>query len=243
MKMSTITPEQEQAIADYLSCREITVGRGSEESACSIAAINLALTGRLTDEIPPCMSPVIGRWIIVVQDAMPHAMRNGGEWAALLPLAAGTGQAHESQRLAIVLDWMWEVVLPAFQPKADAGGYGAEWRSMCAERSEGAAAKAAAAAWAATWAAKATREKEAATWAEWAEWAAAWAAKWAARAAKAEEAEEAAEAAAATAWAAKEAARKAEDEEAAWAAYDPIGLLRRLIAVSVPLAEDLEGAE
>jgi hypothetical protein len=67
-------------------------GLGTEESACSIAAINLALTGELTDDIPDCMSEVIGRWIIPTQDAMPAELRNSPRWKSLLPLAAGTGQ-------------------------------------------------------------------------------------------------------------------------------------------------------
>ena len=65
--MSTITTEQQTAIADFLKGRRIP---------CSVAAINLALFGRLTDHVPPCMSLVVGRWIIRIQDAMPDTMRN-----------------------------------------------------------------------------------------------------------------------------------------------------------------------
>jgi hypothetical protein len=203
--MSTITPAQQAAIAAYLAGRHIPAGVGSLESACSIAAINLALTGRLTDEIPACMSLVVGRWIIVIQDAMPDAMRNGEPWRALLPRAAGTGRAHEAQRLAIILDWMWRTVLPQLQAMADAGGYGAEWARMCSERTEAAAR---AAAWAA--------EAAGAAWAAWAAWAAAGAARAAARAA----------------WAAAEAAARAANQQAFWLAVDPPALLARLVAVS-----------
>jgi hypothetical protein len=106
--MSTITKDQQQAIAAFLATHELPAGLGSQEAACSIAAINLALTGELTDRIPDCMSKVIGEWIIRVQDSMPSTMRNSDEWKRLLPLAAGTGREHESERLKLILAWMWE---------------------------------------------------------------------------------------------------------------------------------------
>lgn len=105
--MSTLTAVEQQKIADRLATHDLSSGLGDELTACSIASINLALTGRLTDEIPACMSPVIGKWIIGVQDVMPFAMRNSTEWKRLLPLAAGTGRGSESARLSIILEWMW----------------------------------------------------------------------------------------------------------------------------------------
>lgn len=210
---STITPDQQAAILDRVMTHDIATGVGTEETACSIASINLALLGRLTDEIPDCMSPVIGKWIIVVQDAMPDEMRNSVEWRQLLPLAAGTGRDREAERLAIILDWMWSTVLPSIQPVADAGGYGEQWRAMCAERTPAAAT--------------------AASWASWAE--ASWAAAAATAAATAAEASRAAveAAAAAAARAAERAAAWA--APAAWTTFAPADLLRRLIYVEQPL--------
>ena len=49
--MSTLTIEQTEAIRAFLVGREIPAGLGTKESACSIAAINLALSGKLTDDI------------------------------------------------------------------------------------------------------------------------------------------------------------------------------------------------
>jgi hypothetical protein len=132
--MSTITQEQQEAIAAYLKDRHIPVGLGTKEVACSIAAINLVLTGKLTDAIPGCMSAVVGRWVLRIQDAMPDAMRNSTDWRSLLPLAAGTGHELESERLSIILDWMWGTVLPQLQPVADAHGYGDKWGTMVTER-------------------------------------------------------------------------------------------------------------
>jgi hypothetical protein len=134
--MTNLTTEQDQAIRQYLATRNLSKGLGSNDKPCSIAAINLALTGELTDDIPECMSPVIGEWIIVIQDAMPHEMRNSPEWKALLPLAAGTGRDHEQQRSDLILNWMWETVLPVLQPIADQQGFGDEWSAMLIERSE-----------------------------------------------------------------------------------------------------------
>jgi hypothetical protein len=211
--MSTITIEQQAAIAAKLDGMTLPSGLGDEHAACSIAAINLAISGRLTDDIPDCMSPVIGRWIIAVQDAMPADMRNSPRWKGLLPLAAGTGREHEDERIALILDWMWSVVLPTLQPLADERGFGLQWRQMTTERTAEAAGEAAAAA------AEAAGEEAAA--AATAAGAAATAAGAAARAAEAWAAEAAAWAAeAAEAW-----------EAAAWNRFDPCALLERLVAV------------
>jgi hypothetical protein len=92
------------------------------------------------------MSPVIGQWIMRLQDAMPGELRNSPRWRLLLPLAAGTGRERESERLAIMLDWMWGVVLPQLLPRAENQGFGAEWEKMLLDRVSTAYAAAAAAA-------------------------------------------------------------------------------------------------
>ena len=206
--MSTITLEQQTAIAVKLAGMHLPSGLGDEESACSIAAINLALSGELTDDIPPCMSKAIGKWIIRIQDSMPDDMRNSARWKQLLPRAAGTGRAKEKKRLAIILDWMWGTVLPTLQPLADDRGFGTEWKRMTTERTRAAAGRASCGV-----------DGAAARAADAAAWAAAWAA--------AEAAEAAWAAAAAWAWAAAEAAEAA----SAWETFDPCGLLERLINV------------
>ena len=203
-----LTTEQQTAIADRLASMHLPSGLGDEENACSIAAINLALTGTLTDKIPDCMSEVIGRWIIEIQDSMPDEMRNSPQWKSLLPLAAGTGREKEKERMQIILDWMWGTVLPTLQPLAEEKGFGAEWERMTTERTE----EAARAAW----------EAVSAAWdaavAAWSAARAAMAAKTAAMAARARAAEEAA-------WAAASAG-KGQDS---WETFNPAGLLYRLI--------------
>jgi len=237
--MSTITATQQTAIARYLDGRHLGSGIGTAEEPCSIAAINLALSGRLTDDIPECMSPTIGRWIIAIQDAMPDDLRNSARWRSLLPLAAGTGRDHEAARAQALLDWMWTVVLPQLQPMADAQGFGAPWTVMCQVRTAKAARAAARAAGAAraAWAARAAAEARAA-WAAEAEAreAAAWAAAWAARAAAAAaEARAAWAAEARAAWAAEARAAGAAEARAAganyWTAISPCAMLDRLIRI------------
>jgi len=215
-----ITKEQQDAIADYLAEHYIPAGFGIDP----IVAINLALTGECTNKIPACMSEVVGRWIVVVQDAMPDDIRNGERWKALLPLAAGTGREHERERMDIILDWMWSVVLPDRQAVADARGFGDEWRTMCTERTEAAAKVVTGAVWV-TNAGRAAADTADAAWA---------AARDAAKNAKRGTAEAVAWAAAnAIAWAAAGAAGAAADaaRAAAWERYDPCGLLERLIKV------------
>lgn len=205
--MSTISEQQERAIIELVDRAHLPHGMGDKANPCSVAAINLALTNELTDKIPECMSEVVGKWIIRIQDSMPDEMRNSQEWKRLLPQAAGTGRFREQERLDIILDWMWGTVLPLLQPLADEGGFGGEWQRMCSERTEGAAGAARDAAGDAVGAARDAAR------------AAVGAAEFAAGAAV-----EAAEAAAKAAWAA---------EADYWTQVDPPRLLAKLIAVGV----------
>ncbi len=228
--MSTITQSQQDAIAAYVTSHHLPSGLGTAEGACSIAAINLALTNTLTDVVPDCMSVVIGRWIIGVQDAMPDAMRNSPAWKSLLPFAAGTGRDREPQRLAIVLDWMWTRVLPTLQPLADKHGFGDTWTYMLTEKTEDAshAADSAAAAYAADCAASHAADSAAAAAAEAARTAAypVGAAAYAAAAAAAAAAE-AARTAAYPVGAAADPLGAAYAET--WNTFDPCEVLQRLI--------------
>ena len=133
------TEVQKKSLIEYLSSHDLAKGLGSEESACSIAAINLAISGELTDEIPECMSPVIGKWIIRIQDAIPSEVRNSAEWKRLLPLAAGTGRGKEKERLDLILKWMWTEVLAILLPIATQRGFGKEWGTMLTEKTVSAA--------------------------------------------------------------------------------------------------------
>jgi hypothetical protein len=136
---NTFTPEHRTKLEEYLSNHDLPKGLGTEENACSIAAINLAISGKLTDIIPDCMSAVLGRATIILQDAMPYEIRNSARYKKMLPDMAGTGRKHEQKRLAILMDWMWSVVLPQLQHLADEKGFGKEWRTMCELKTSSAA--------------------------------------------------------------------------------------------------------
>jgi hypothetical protein len=266
--MSEITTEQETAIREWIHAHPtLSTGIGTAESACSVAAINLALTGELTDRVPDCMSEVIGRWVIGVQDRMPAEIRNSGAWRELLPLAAGTGRSHEAERTAMVLDWMWGTALPLVQPLAYAHGFGTAWRQMTTDRTASAASAAYAAASAtlssaaigASFAAR--RTGDTATSAAYTAASAASAASAAASATLSSAASTASAAYAAAsatlssaayaAIGASFAARRTGDTatsaaytaalaaNAAWTTLDPIGLLRQLIAITDPRAAEM----
>jgi hypothetical protein len=208
----TFTQKHKAKLEQYLATHILPKGLGTKESACSIAAINLAISGILTDRIPDCMSDVLGKATIRLQDAMPEKMRNSLRYKALLPEMAGTGRKHEQERLAILLDWMWSVVLPQLQPLADKHGFGTEWQTMCNLNTDAAADAAAAAADAASAAYAAD------------------AAIYAAGAYASTDADYAADAAAGAASAAYAAGAYAADF---WETVDPIGVLERMTYLNV----------
>jgi len=223
--MTTLyTPEVRARLEDYLSTHDLPIGLGDEESACSIAAINMSLSGELTDNIPACMSEVLGRATITLQDDMPSHMRNSDRYKAWLPTAAGTGRDHEQERLDVLMDWMWRTVLPQLQGRADDEGFGKEWRRMCEERTEGAAETARSAA-------RAVRAADAADAADAAAYVAAYAAyAFGYAAVRAADAADAAVRAADAAYAVVRAAY-AFGYAAFWQKVDPIGVLERMTKI------------
>lgn len=139
MLITEYTPEIRAKYAEFLHTHKLVHGVGTADSPCTIAALNIAATGIVTDERPACMSAVIHLWIIQIQDHMPLDMLNSEEWIAAAIDAPGTGNDHEKERISIIMDWMWRVGLQLLQQTADDRGYGDEWRAMCALRTEKAA--------------------------------------------------------------------------------------------------------
>lgn len=145
--MTDYTTDHRIKLETYLASCVLSRGLGRKESACTLAAINLAMSGELTDKIPACMSKVLGSAAVELQDAMPDKMRNSLRYKSLIPDMPGTGRAQEQERLSVLLDWLWSVVLPQLQSIAEKGGFGDEWRLMCQDRTAYAARGAAYAAW------------------------------------------------------------------------------------------------
>ena len=145
--MTDYTTDHRIKLETYLANHVLSYGLGREESACTLAAINLAMSGELTEKIPVCMSRVLGSAAVGLQDAMPDEMRNSLRYKSLIPDMPGTGRAQEQERLSVLLDWLWSVVLPQLQSIAEKGGFGDEWRTMCQDRTADAARGAANAAW------------------------------------------------------------------------------------------------
>jgi len=208
------TTENRTKLEAYLATHSLPSGLGDKKSACTLAAINLALTGKLTDVTPSCMSLVLGSATIRLQDVMPYQMRNSKRYKRLIPDMPGTGREREAERLAVLMDWMWTVVLPQLQPIADKHGFGPEWRNMCEVKTPADAACAANAAEAAANTARAASVYAASVAAARASDAAATPTDYAS------------EVAAHAALAAADAALAAEAEF--WEAVDPIGVLERM---------------
>ena len=217
------TIENRSKLEAYLATHSLPSGLGNEESACTVAAINLAITGKLTDGTPSCMSLVLGRTTIQMQDGMPDQMRNSKRYKSLIPDMPGTGRERETERLAVLMDWVWTVVLPQLQPLADNHGFGSAWKNMCEVKTPDAAVRAARAARAADYAAGYAANAAALAAADAARFAAGAAAD-AARAA----AGVAVAAARAAAGVAVAAARAAANVVKFWEVVDPIGLLERM---------------
>ena len=126
------TDADTRALTEYLASHDLGVGKGTIQNTCSLGAINLAQTNTLTDMVPECMSAVIGRWIIRVQDRMPDDTRNSPEWKALLPLAAATGRdiGDESRRAKLLIDWLWDGPMTRVLPSVAGLGFEDEWKTM-----------------------------------------------------------------------------------------------------------------
>ena len=108
IEIDETTADQRRRIAERLAGIEhLSVGVGTERSPCSIAAINLALSGRLTDDVPECASPARCAFVIGLQDRLPASIRDSAEWRAALPLLAGTRGMPEDLR-PVLIPWLWE---------------------------------------------------------------------------------------------------------------------------------------
>ena len=138
MAITELTQDQQKVKALLATHPHLSVGVGNEEEMCTIAAINMALTGRVSDDTHPCISPVIRGWVIVTQDAMPDAIRDSEAWRECVPLIAGSAASAEIERARVerIMAWMWDALgddafLPDYARQA--------WDYMLSERTTRAA--------------------------------------------------------------------------------------------------------
>jgi hypothetical protein len=119
MTSYTLSADDVQRIRDALLSRDLFICSGvgdatepGQGEACTIAEINLVLTGELDDGSHPCISEVIRFWVINVQDAMPSYLRNLPAWRnAAIGIAGSTGSAEQDRaRIALIMSWMWEAL-------------------------------------------------------------------------------------------------------------------------------------
>ena len=134
MKKTEWTPQAHNRLTRYLETHRLRSGIGDRKSPCSIQAINIALTGKPGMDTPNCMSETMGDWIIVVQDSIPDTLRNSQEWKELLSRAADTQRHQEEERNSIILEWMWDKVLPHITETLDHKGARDSWKTMIEER-------------------------------------------------------------------------------------------------------------
>jgi hypothetical protein len=234
--MTTITDAQRAQLAEAFASPTLRIGEGlgttgpvDSGERCTIAEIALVLTGTLSDGPHPCISEVIRRWVIPIQDAMPDELRNSPAWRAAAPLIAGTAtddERIESERRDMIIAWMWdrladEAVLAVLPNEVRPA-----WGRMLAERTSAAADGADADA-----AARAV-DGDQVIYAACSARSAAAAVDAAAAAAATDAADDAARAARAVAHAAQAAAHVAgAGGQAYWRRADPAGLLARLVAI------------
>jgi hypothetical protein len=140
----TVTDDIRAALAAALNSPDLTLisGLGNADGGpasgerCTIAEINLVLTGKLSDDPHPCISEVIRQWVIRVQDRMPDSIRNSSAWRGASVGIAGSASTPgvEQARRQMVMDWMWERLGDEAVLEAIPAGCRAAWDRMLSER-------------------------------------------------------------------------------------------------------------
>jgi hypothetical protein len=109
-----ITQETREQVARECATRRMVTGTGDhgEGTACLMSAVNLGLTGRLTDKHHPYVSEAVRGLVVGLHDSLPDAVRSGQAWRSLGPLMLGTGDdGHDDERVRMILGWVRGSVL------------------------------------------------------------------------------------------------------------------------------------
>lgn len=80
----------QKLVATFVTGATLGQGLNDSQTPCTIAAINLTLSGRFSDDCPECMSPELCDFVIYLQDSITHECRNSAEWKSVIPLLLDT---------------------------------------------------------------------------------------------------------------------------------------------------------
>lgn len=130
-------------LRQFLADHTLSAGMGTADSPCSIGAINLVLSNKLTDERPECMHPILHAFVIHIQDVMPDSLRNSSRYKDAIPRLLNTANSTLDHK-RILLDWLFTKVLPIVPHIGTP--FETEWLHMLEVRTHEAADKAAKAA-------------------------------------------------------------------------------------------------
>ena len=141
MTGNTWTPEHAERLKTYLERPGyvITKGMGTRGATCSMGAIRVAWDNTLSFRAPPCMSDVVAAWIFCIQDQCPEDIRNSDEWKEALQLAPYAGPDRDKEYRGIIMDWVFDTVLPPVMVAMNRDYKEAAWAHMLEERTAEAA--------------------------------------------------------------------------------------------------------
>lgn len=83
-------------------------------------------------------NPILHDFIYAVGRDAPEYIRTSQEWDVLCQRAKNVGFIRPVllAQHQVLLDWIFDVVLPLLQPLADKHGLGSKWATMCDEQTE-----------------------------------------------------------------------------------------------------------
>lgn len=109
MGMTTNYETEKALYTAFLKDLRLVAGVGNLKAgeACTESALQLALTGKLTDDRHPCVDPLIHKWVMNVQDRLDNATLNG-PWKDIAPMVVGTIDVPDS--LNRIMTTMWDAL-------------------------------------------------------------------------------------------------------------------------------------
>jgi hypothetical protein len=127
-----IIDQQKEQISNILKETDITPSHISPFRCNTLWAINMGMTNEDSDEIPGCMSTIIGIFIKMMEKYAEKSLLNSAEYKDLIVISAFTGKdpIQEKKRLEILFEYIWKTVFPYVQPIAEKHGFGDYWKGL-----------------------------------------------------------------------------------------------------------------